>query len=158
VTRRRRRPITWLVVLTAGVVVIGLLVAMAIAMGGDGREREGVTDHAADSVESLQPGDCVADVMAEERVPVPCGEPHKAEVFAVFSLPLDQWPGDEVVIAEAERGCQERLGAYEAALRDDPRLELAFVHPGEDSWPEGDREVVCLLRDPAGQRTGSLLP
>lgn len=161
--RRKRRGIALLAAVSVLVTALVITAAVVTGLGRDGTEQPtngGVVagdNVAGDNLESgLKPGDCVAGLVGEARTPLPCTEPHEAEVFAVFTLPLDHWPGEEVVITEAEQGCQERLGAYEAALRDDPNVELVFLHPGEDSWPEGDREVVCLLRDPAGQRTGSL--
>lgn len=116
------------------------------------------TDSGAAS-RQLASGDCVSTVAPGDvaSLPVvPCAEPHEAEIFAVFSLRIGEWPGEETVIDEAERGCQERLGGYAAALSEDPRLELMFLHPGEGAWARGDREVTCLLRDPGGQLTGSL--
>jgi hypothetical protein len=39
---------------------------------------------------------------------------------------------------------------------DQSALEVTWLEPTEESWEAGDRELVCLITDPAGQTTGSL--
>lgn len=39
---------------------------------------------------------------------------------------------------------------------DQSALEVTWLEPTEESWEAGDRELVCMITDPAGQTTGSL--
>lgn len=104
-------------------------------------------------LEDLQPGDCVRRLPAgavRTLEAVPCGEPHRAEVYAVFDLtapPGGTYPGDEEVRRVTDGGCDRR--STELGL---PAKGLAAVSfsPDEDTWGLGDREVICLLEAPDG--------
>jgi hypothetical protein len=105
----------------------------------------------------LVTGDCVSGLVigAAERAlvtsvsVVDCGAPHEVEVFAGFELsPSDfedvapgEYPGEEGVVAEADRRCArelERLGA-----EDD--FGLISIWPTATSWAAGDRGVECAV-------------
>ena len=38
----------------------------------------------------------------------------------------------------------------------DSRFDFSYYYPTEASWSRGDREVLCVIYDPAGPVTGSL--
>jgi len=102
-----------------------LALALTIACGGD------------KSVYDLEVGDCIVppsgDVKEVARVQsVDCSEPHDGEVTAVFDLDLDveEYPDEDRISDLAFDGCPE---------------ESTVLFPLAESWPEGDREVVCIL-------------
>jgi len=35
-------------------------------------------------------------------------------------------------------------------------LDFRFITPSEESWGDGDREILCTVYDPAGDTTGTL--
>jgi hypothetical protein len=143
------------------VLVIGIAIAVAVTSGADRDESGQITTGGSVSVYSLKPGDCVNGINedAEEFLSlpaVPCAEPHEAEVFAVFDLDGDTWPGEETVLAQAEQGCQDRLGSYSPAAVEDESIEIIYLYPTQTSWRRGDHAVTCLAASVDGKRTGSL--
>lgn len=163
----RRRPrkgkglaVAGLVLSGVWVLIIALAVTAVIVSGPERNAAGEITDPGTVTATELTSGDCVNGVRDGASVTtlpaVPCTEPHEAEIFAVFSLRLTEWPGDEAVLDEAEKGCEQRIGGYEAAMMDDQTLELMFLHPSVESWRGGDHEVTCMVMDPKGKRTGSL--
>lgn len=109
------------------------------------------------SVTSLKAGDCVNSLQESSAVTdlpvVPCSQSHQGEVFAVFTLPKGDYPGDEAVQKQSEDGCNDRLDAY--APNADPGLELFYLHPLKSNWSL-DRGVTCIATDPKGPTTGSI--
>jgi Septum formation len=98
---------------------------------------------------------------------VPCGEPHRYEVYAVTQLDLGgAWPGESTVDEAANGACQDALASGAGIDRNDPPagFKILRIQPTENSWSQHlDRTVECLLRLPTdhrGQviRPGSLPP
>ena len=102
----------------------------------------------------LEPGDCLndpgglADSLGEVAV-VPCDHPHQTEVFAVFDYdagPDAAYPGEQRLTRTAERECRgERFVEYVGVAKDESSLLVLQATPAEDTWAQGDREIVCLL-------------
>ena len=122
--------------------VVAVSLACAAVLAGCSGER---------SVQTLQVGDCFDDTaemleLGEVRsVPsVPCDEPHDNEVFhvAIYS-------GDTYSAAQIEDFADEVcLAAFEPYVGRDYQssvLEAAWFAPSEESWGQGDREVLCVL-------------
>ncbi|RPF28440.1 septum formation family protein [Georgenia muralis] len=115
---------------------------------------------------SVALGDCVSEGGAEasEEVVevsqvevVPCAESHDSEVYAVFDLADGEFPGDEAVMGSADEGCYGAFAEFVGAAYEDSTLDFGTYFPTEESWNGfDDREVVCLLVDPAGAVTGTL--
>ena len=59
----------------------------------------------------------------------------------------------ERVLAEAEERCGERLLELAPARRGGPAL--FYLHPTEESWRLGDREILCMAHYEVPRR-GSL--
>ncbi|MFF6786043.1 DUF4190 domain-containing protein [Streptomyces sp. NPDC012510] len=90
---------------------------------------------------------------------VPCAGEHDAEVFAVFSLPEGEYPGDAAVSDAADEQCYVRSETYAMdtwALP--PDVDVYWFTPTRQSWRYGDREVICVFGDEEaeGSLTGSL--
>lgn len=147
-----------LVLSGAWIVLLAVLLAVVLATSPDRDSSGQLTSGGSIQVEDLEVGDCVNGVRENKefrRLPaVPCAEPHEAEVFAVFQISGSSWPGQAAVQEQAE-GCVDRLEGYAPAAVDDEKLEVFYLHPTEQSWRQGDREVTCLVVDLA-RRTGSV--
>lgn len=147
------------IVLSAcGALVIGAIVALALASGPSRDPAGAILAPERISLYEARPGDCVTEVAQDGRdvytVPVAsCDQPHRAEVVGVFELRSGPWPG-ELVAANASAGrCTEAL---QSASKLPKRLVEPFWYgPTKESWELGDRGVACLalFREP---RTGLL--
>lgn len=93
-------------------------------------------------------GDCL-DIPASsefsEFVGVPCEEAHDAQVFALFAVDGEAFPGDDAMKAEGETGCASRFESFVAKSYEDSIYYINTVRPTELSWERGDREVICLV-------------
>ena len=87
---------------------------------------------------------------------VPCTEPHSEEVFATVTLPEGDFPGMPAIIAQAEDSCFTEFERFVGLSHEESVLELGLYPPEEESWLDGDRLVVCVVSDPAGDTTGTL--
>jgi hypothetical protein len=125
----------------------------------DDATQEFVDEGNAD-VMTLRVGDCFDNIDATEisQVPVvPCADAHDNEVFHAFALEGDEWPGDAAVQEEALAACDPAFEDFVGVAYDESTLDWSLIFPTEASWNEfDDREVQCVLFDPAGQVEGSL--
>lgn len=114
--------------------------------GGDGQEGD-------ISVFDLEPGTCFnvpdEDASSFEEVPaVPCDEEHQYEVFALVEHDAgadDEYPGDEDLDDFAFAGCEEEFEGYVGTEYSESIYYINYLTPSEDTWAEGDREVVCVV-------------
>lgn len=144
-----------------GVVVLGGIVAAIIAGLPDDAERgpsgeimRGGNVSAfdlkqGDCFDLPNPGDEVYDVDG-----MPYDQPHDAEVFGTFDIESDNFPGQQAVIQQAQRGCTSRFGDFVGMPSQKSRFDVQFLYPTERSWAaQDDREVVCAVTDPKGKLT-----
>ncbi|MBT8404393.1 MAG: septum formation family protein [Gemmatimonadetes bacterium] len=142
---------------------LGLLALVVFAACDAQRDESGAISEAGDvSVFSIQIGDCFDDADDGEVMEVggiPCSEPHDNEVYALFDLVDDAWPGDEAVNETAGAGCRERFAAAIGADYEDSILMFYPMTPTQGSWDElDDREVVCVAYHMEQEKlTGSVL-
>jgi hypothetical protein len=105
-------------------------------------------------LEHLRAGDCVRDVGTEDSTTlevVACGTPHAGEVFAVASLAFPSFPGDAELIRFADGRCASSLDTWTGVSpHEDSGYDVSFFYPSASSWADGDRRLICLLEDPAG--------
>lgn len=87
---------------------------------------------------------------------VPCEDPHDLEAYYTFDIDLDEMPDSEKMADLADTGCVSQWEAFVGTPYDDSDLYLYNIFPSEESWPEGDREVLCLLYEPDVKLTGSM--
>jgi hypothetical protein len=115
---------------------------------------------------TIRVGDCFNDTSAlasEEAgevssLPgVPCSQPHDNEVFAVFDVDYDAFPGDEVMGEHAFSECLARFEGFVGTVYEDSTLDITALYPSDQSWSlQQDREVVCAVYDMNdGKLTGS---
>lgn len=105
-------------------------------------------------------GDCVnAGNSTGEVSEVPvvaCSEPHDSEAYASVLMEDGEFPGDEAVSQRAGDECTAAFAGFVGLDFAASELDFAFYYPTESSWAQGDREILCLVVDPAGRSTGSL--
>ena len=159
--RKRRR----LVIAGVLIAVLAIVAVAAVLLRSpDDAERNGGGDIVSGgdmSALSFREGDCWNDPPLDQEVEsvaaVPCTEAHDAEVYAVFDLAFDEFPGDEEIGAAAEAGCIERFAEFAGIDYASSALEVVYLNPTQESWDtEDDRSAVCSVSDPAAPTTGSL--
>jgi Septum formation len=142
--------------------VLVVIVLVGAAVGGlakvtHGFHRKTKVTYRPAAVFRLRPGECVNVGPNGLSVTVlSCATPHDAEVFATFPLPASPWPGGAAVQQDASNGCASRLGGYLNPQLADAGLDQEFFYPDQEAWQAGARTVVCEVRAPTGQLTGSV--
>jgi hypothetical protein len=104
------------------------------------------------SVFDLETGDCFLapeGEQASEVSVVPCDATHIYEAFHVFDHeagPDEPYPGDEELLNYADGQCRGPFEDYVGIDYDDSIYWITSVSPSEDTWADGDREIVCALK------------
>lgn len=151
----------------------GLLVA-AITLGGcsvlDGlvgedvtrdSDTQEVTEAGTADVFSLREGDCFDDESTGTEISdvpaVPCAESHDNEIYLSFEMPDGDWPGDDGIDLAAEEQCGPAFDEFVGLAYDSSTLDWFPITPLQDGWESvDDREILCVIWDPAGKVEGSL--
>ena len=114
---------------------------------GDDTETESV------SVFDLEEGQCLADASqvqgeaVEELQVVSCDSAHTGEVFSVFDLEGGgeaEFPGPAQIEEQSTSECESAFEDYVGSAVGDSRFEITFLAPTQETWSQGDREVVCI--------------
>ena len=109
---------------------------------------------------TLRVGDC-GNVPENNEVvstlpTVPCSEPHDFEIYLSHIMSQVDYPGEDAIAAEADEVCLAAFPDFIGIPYDDSQYYFSYYYPTEGSWAGGDREILCLVYDQAGQITGSL--
>jgi hypothetical protein len=138
---------------------------VAISVAEIGRDEQGAINESGTlSVFDLEIGDCGDWPDAEVYTAVtvhPCDTPHGFEVYALGDFPDDQdaeYPGDSAATGWADQECLSAFEGYVGITwEDSPDLTYTYLYPTEESWDEGDREILCALGhiDEGAQLVGS---
>jgi len=124
-----------------------------------------VDNDPADGVDSgifmIAVGDCLNDGGAEGEISsvpkIDCSEPHDSEVYASVIMDDGVFPGQDAVFAQADRDCEAEFDAFVGINYSESVFGYSYYYPTRESWVNGDREIICLIFDPAGKiTTGSL--
>ncbi|WP_350349575.1 septum formation family protein [Agromyces sp. G08B096] len=109
---------------------------------------------------TLRVGDCLSSVDEGEvsEVPVvPCDQPHDDEVYGTHQLTGDEFPGEDQIQQLSDEGCLAQFEAFAGIAYDVSTLDFYSYRPTQQSWEQlDDREVACVIYDPAGPVTGTL--
>jgi Septum formation len=102
------------------------------------------------SIFDLRPGDCFSsgETAIVSVFVVDCSEQHVYEAFAVFDHdagPDDEYPGDQAIGEYANSACQPPFEEYVGIAYEDSIWYITSIPPSEETWAEGDREIVCTL-------------
>ena len=77
-----------------------------------------------------------------------CDEAHLGEISGKPELPLAAdapFPGDAFLSDAADKECRSTFTDYVGIDFDDSSLEGEFSYPSENTWPGGDRRVICMV-------------
>ncbi|MEJ2273458.1 MAG: septum formation family protein [Woeseiaceae bacterium] len=106
---------------------------------------------------TVQLGDCFNDTSAPgadqsgevTSLPgVPCAEPHDNEVYAVFDVDYESFPGDDAMAEQAFDECLARFEGFVGTVYEESQLDITMLYPSNESWGrQGDREVICAVYD-----------
>jgi hypothetical protein len=103
------------------------------------------------SVFSLPVGTCFDDQAEGEITSVPevdCDEPHDNEVFALIDYTeTDVYPGSDQMSEIGTNLCIDQFEAYVGLDYASSELAVFSIYPTEESWADGDRELICSLYD-----------
>ena len=107
---------------------------------------------------SLEVGDCTDQDLSGavgEVETVDCDESHTAEVFEVFDIDGDEFPGSAEVQAQATEECQgDAFEEYVGVPYAQSEVYATFLVPTEETWNEADdRTVICLAVTQDGSPT-----
>ena len=147
-----------LLVLTLGAASIAL--AGCSLLGGNPGTDTPTGEGDSTDVFTIKVGDCLNDGGTEGEVSevpvVDCAEPHDSEAYASILMDDGDFPGDSAVEDQAISDCTSEFNSFVGLDYQESTLDFAYYYPTEQSWANGDREILCLIVDPAGQVTGSL--
>lgn len=141
-----------------------VFVVALTACGGATRDNEGtITEGGEVDVFSLKVGDCFSTEATDEVSDVggvPCSEPHDSEVFALADFDADssaEWPGQDAIDEFSDESCTAAFEDFIGIPYAESKYYISYLQPTEESWANGDREVVCLVVGEDGEQiTGSL--
>jgi Septum formation len=152
-----------------GAVLTALVLAGGACSGDDDDEDAGRDDTSettpAEAEEAtvfqLEDGDCLTSdpsVQGEvSEVPkVDCEDPHFSEVFHTYTIDANTLPSAGDMEGIVEDQCLAEFETFVGMPYTESALEVTWLEPTPESWERGDRELVCMITDPAGQTTGSL--
>ncbi len=112
------------------------------------------------SVFDLEEGDCFG--AAGDRIEtvnvVDCEQPHIYEVYSLFDYEGDDeaYPGSEEIRAHADEQCESDFEDFVGIDYQSSRWYITSVTPSEETWADGDREIVCTLNlEDTSEVTGS---
>jgi Septum formation len=133
-----------------GVIVVGLVVGGVLAvLSGDDDDVSAFDLSVGDCFDLPNPNGQITEVGG-----VPCSDPHDAEVYDTFDIEAAEFPGQNAVVREAQRGCKQSFADFVGLTYQKSELELQSLYPTEQSWDiQDDREVVCAVTEPKGQKT-----
>jgi hypothetical protein len=137
-----------------------LFVAAVVTSDPPERNPSGAVTQTTDAyVEDLKAGDCFSGAGRDEVDSVtilPCTSPHESQVVIIFAMPKGPWPGEDKVVAAAEKGCTDKADPLITDRAYD-ELRPSFIYPQDEySW-RGNREIICVADAPNGTTTGTAL-
>jgi hypothetical protein len=158
-----------------GVVIVVVLLVIWNFNESDSSVDETVRDTTGEVVEAgtvgalaFQLGDCLVfpssySVNEESSITklevVPCTELHDAQIVGEYLMNDGDFPGD-AFITEYEKAnniCWDKYDAYTKTSLDAPPHSYNLLHPSEESWLQGDRELQCLFSRNDGGKLGASL-
>lgn len=109
----------------------------------------------------LEVGDCFneqTDEVVSDVPTVPCTDAHDYEVYANITIDRDTYPGDDELNKLADEGCLAPFTGYIGVAFEDSTLDYSYYTPTLSGWTsQDDRGVTCIVFDPNGKTTGTLL-
>ncbi len=150
---RRKFLIAWA---AAGSILVIAAVTVAVLLLAHHPGPVAAPDPLRGTVFQLRSGQCVdtpPNGVAVLRV-TPCTAAHGAEIYGVFQVAGQRWPGPAVLARQARTGCMSRLGGYLNPQLATTGLAESYAYPNQGAWDAGARTVVCEVRSTHGLLTG----
>ncbi|KUP96121.1 septum formation family protein [Thermobifida cellulosilytica] len=125
-------------------------------------ELENPSGTTEEDVFNIGVGDCFPseETQAEGEVStvqtVPCSEPHDGEAYAAGDMPDGDFPGEVEIQNFADDFCITEFDLFVGVSYEQSELDFTYYYPTAESWASGDREILCVVYDPAGDVTGTL--
>ena len=147
--------------------IVGLgVVAYNVATEADRDAAGNIVDGGSLDAFTIRLGDCFNDTGAlgadeageiSSLPGVPCSDPHDNEVYAVFDVSFDAFPGEDRMADAAFEQCLGRFAAFVGVDYESSVLDITALYPSSQSWDvQDDREVVCAVFEMNGEKlTGS---
>jgi len=144
-----------------GVAGVGIVSAGAYAYDQTTRDDNGsIVKEGELGVFSFKIGDCIKDVKEGtslgQATGVPCSQSHQMEVYAETFIDSSSETRPTDFDKQGEDYCYGEFSRFTGISYENSKLEFQYLTPSDDSWKEGDREITCLIEDPAGNVEGSL--
>jgi hypothetical protein len=137
--------------------VVLLLVAVGLAVLA-GRVSGGT------ALSDLRRGQCfntAKALVAEKANRIDCARRHSDEVAGVVRYPAAggiSYPGQKGILDFGRRECVSQAQEFFGTRTPPATVQVFVFGPNKAAWQNGDRTVVCSLREPtAAKRTGSYL-
>lgn len=163
----RTRALAVATIAIAGVVLTGCSLLGSLGGGnlGSGNDvgANGATngaDGTTTDVFTIGVGDCLNDGDATGDVSdvtvIDCSSAHDSEAYKSVTLTDGDFLGETATYDQAISDCTSAFPGFVGIDFDKSTLNFSYYYPTEASWAQGDREILCLVVDPAGKTTGSL--
>jgi len=136
-----------------------LLLLIVVALASVANRVSGGT-----ALADLRRGDCfntAKKLIAERADRVGCAEPHSDEVAGILAFPAANgvpYPGQQGILDFGRSDCLRQVQEFFGSKEPSPTTQVFVFGPNKAAWGNGDRTVVCSLREPSAEkRTGSYL-
>jgi len=151
----RRRTLAIVLAAVAGVALAGCnLIPFNVV---DSNPEDGIDS----DIFTVAVGDCLNDDGVEGEISsvpkIDCSEPHDSEAFASVDVSDGDYPGEDAIFAEAGSACEAQFDAFVGISYAESVFDFSYYYPTPESWANGDREIICLIFDPAGKITSGSL-
>ncbi len=157
VSSRRVRVLTAIFLATASLALSG---CGLFGGAGGGAANPTASPGGDTDVFTIKVGNCLNDSATKNEVTtvpaVDCAHPHDSEAYASITMTDVAFPGADAVKKQAESGCTAKFNSFVGVDYGTSKLAYSYYYPTAVSWAQNDREILCLIADPAGQTTGSL--
>ncbi len=105
----------------------------------------------AGNVFELEVGQCFNDPDDFEVVSnvemLDCSEPHDNEVYYLYDMTQDDFPGAAAVQDLVQIECIAKFDSYVGSEYLTSSLDIGAFFPTNETWDQDDREVICFLYD-----------
>ena len=114
------------------------------------------------SVFDLETGQCfnlAEQTTVEEVEVIDCESLHDYEIYGAADYPAadgEPWVGEEEIQSFVESECVDKFEPFVGTTYEDSTLYIYYLAPTEETWGQGDREVLCSLYLPDEQLEGSM--
>ncbi len=141
--------------------MLGALILLAIVVGLATVADKVGGGTALSDLQTFQCFNTSKALVADKATRVDCTEPHTDEVAGILTFPGGEnatYPGQDGILEFGKKDCVKPVTSYYGDKIPTATTQVFVFGPNEAAWKNGDRTVVCSLREEtAAKRTGSYL-